>query len=137
MGVDVWEVIDAASSKPFGYLLFYPGPGVGGHCIPLDPYYLASKARDRESPALKIIQLLRDSGADVSYNDPYVSVISIKGDTLTSIVLSEECLAGADCVVISTDHSDYDYQYITAKSSLVFDARGVTRGQIANHITRL
>ncbi|MBA7649542.1 UDP-N-acetyl-D-glucosamine 6-dehydrogenase [subsurface metagenome] len=193
MGINVWEVIDAASTKPFGYMPFYPGPGIGGHCIPLDPYYLASKARDydfhtrfielaaeinermpyyvtsrimealntrgkslndarvlvlgiaykkdvedlRESPSLKLIQLLREKGAKVSYNDPYIAKIQISEDTLTSVELTEEHLSRADCVVIATDHSHYDYQYIADKASLIFDARGATKKLKNNNIIRL
>ena len=193
MGISVWEVIDAASSKPFGYMPFYPGPGVGGHCIPLDPYYLANKAKEydfhtrfielaatineqmpyyvtseiftalnadgkcfqgakvlvlgatykkdvgdiRESPSLKIIQLLREKGAEVSYNDCYLAEIQIGEDTLTSVELTEECLSSADCVVIVTDHSSYDYHYIVDNAKLVFDTRGVTRTIKGENILRL
>ncbi|MGB6874124.1 MAG: nucleotide sugar dehydrogenase [Dehalococcoidia bacterium] len=193
MGLSVWEVIDAASTKPFGYMPFYPGPGIGGHCIPLDPYYLANKAREfdfhtrfielaaeinehmpyhvvfrilealntrgkslsgakilvlgvaykkdvedtRESPALKIIQLLREKGANVSYNDLYVASVRISENDLMSVELTDEQLASADCVVIATDHSDYDYPYILSKASLVFDTRGVTRWLAGNNIVRL
>lgn len=193
MGISVWEIIDAAASKPFGYMPFYPGPGIGGHCIPLDPYYLASKARDydfrtrfielaaeinermpeyvtsrimkalndsgkspngarvlvlgaaykkdvediRESPALKLIQLLREKGAAVSYNDPYIAEIKIDNDTLTSVELSDERLSQADCVVIATDHSCYDYQHIADKARYIFDARGATKNLSNNNILRL
>jgi len=193
MGISVWEVIDAASSKPFGYMPFYPGPGIGGHCIPLDPYYLASKAREydfhtrfielaaeinermpyyvtsrlmealntrgkslnnarvlvlgavykkdvediRESPSLKLMELLQEKGAKISYNDPYISKIQISQDTLSSVELTEECLSSADCVVIATDHSCYDYQHIADKASLVFDTRGATRSLSKNNILRL
>ena len=193
MGISVWEVIDAAASKPFGYMPFYPGPGIGGHCIPLDPYYLANKAREydfhtrfielaadineqmpyyvasrimealndsgkslndakvlvlgvtykkdvedaRESPSLKLIQLLREKGADISYNDPYVASIQISDETLTSVELADERLSMSDCVVIATDHSGYDYQNIVDKASLVFDARGATRRLGSNNIVRL
>ena len=193
MGISVWEVIDAAASKPFGYMPFYPGPGIGGHCIPLDPYYLANKAREydfhtrfielaadineqmpyyvasrimealndrgkslndakvlvlgvaykkdvedaRESPSLKLIQLLREKGADISYNDPYVASIQISDETLTSVELADELLSMSDCVVIATDHSGYDYQNIVDKASLVFDARGATRRLGSNNIVRL
>ena len=193
MGISVWEVIDAASSKPFGYMPFYPGPGIGGHCIPLDPYYLANKAREydfhtrfielaaeineqmphyatsriiealnthgkslrgakvlvlgatykkdvedvRESPSLKLIRLLRERGAEVTYNDPYVAAIQIGEDTLTSVELTGECLSSADCIVIATDHSSYDYQYIADKAGLVFDTRGVTRTLKGKNIFRL
>ncbi len=193
MGISVWEVIDTASSKPFGYMPFYPGLGVGGHCIPLDPYYLASKAREydfhtrfielaaeineqmpyyvtshimealnnhgkslkgarvlvlgvtykkdvtdlRESSSLKLIQLLGEKGADVNYNDPYIAKIQVSQDTLASVELTRECLSSADCVVIATDHSGYDYQHIVDNASLVFDTRGVTRRIKGNNIVRL
>ncbi|MBE0431064.1 MAG: nucleotide sugar dehydrogenase [Dehalococcoidia bacterium] len=193
MGISVWEVIDAASTKPFGYMPFYPGPGVGGHCIPLDPYYLANKAREfdfhtrfielaaeinehmpyhvvsrildalnargkslngarvlvlgvaykkdvadtRESPALKIVQLLREKGAGVSYNDPYVAEIRVPGGEIKSAALSDDLLASMDCVVIATDHSSYDYADVAARASLVFDTRGVTRGLQGDNIARL
>ena len=193
MGLSVWEVIDAASTKPFGYVPFYPGPGVGGHCIPLDPYYLANKAREfdfhtrfielaaemnehmpyhvvfrileflnnrgkslngakililgvaykkdvedtRESPALKIIQLLREKGAEVTYNDPYVSQIHVPAGGMKSVDLSGECLASVDCVVIAADHSCYDMGEVVARAKLVFDTRGVTRRLRQNNIVRL
>jgi len=193
MGISVWEVIDAASSKPFGYMPFYPGPGVGGHCIPVDPYYLSSKAREydfhtrfielaaeineqmpnhvtsriteilntrgksingakllvlgvafkkdvedvRESPSLKIVRLLHEKGAEVTYNDPYVARIQIGEDTLTSAELTEERLKAADCTIIATDHSSYDYQYIVDNARLVFDTRGVTRAIKGDNILRL
>jgi len=193
MGIDVWEVIDTASSKPFGYMPFYPGPGTGGHCIPLDPYYLASKAREydfhtrfielaaeinermpyyitsrvmealntegkslngarvlvlgasykrdvgdiRESPSLKLIPLLGEKGAEVSYNDPYITKIQISKQTLTSVELDDERLSSVDCVVIATDHSCYDYQHIVNNASLVFDTRGATRKLNGKNIIRL
>ncbi|MFC1965241.1 nucleotide sugar dehydrogenase, partial [Chloroflexota bacterium] len=193
MGISVWEVIDTTSTKPYGYMPFYPGPGIGGHCIPLDPYYLASKAKEydfhtkfielaadineqmpyyvtyrimeslnnygksikaanllilgvaykkdvsdiRESPSIKLIQLLLEKGAKISYNDPYVDSCQILGNTLNCVNLTKECLSSADCVIITTDHSDYDYQYIVDNSSLVFDTRGVTRQIIAKNIIRL
>ena len=193
MGISVWEVIEAASSKPFGYMPFYPGPGIGGHCIPLDPYYLASKAKEydfhtrfielaaeinermpyhvtsrimealntrgkslngaavlvlgvaykkdvediRESPSLKLIQLLREKGANVSYNDPYIRKIQISQDILASVDLTEDRLSSADAIVIVTDHSYYDYQHIANKASLIFDTRGVTRGLKHDNIVRL
>jgi len=172
---------------------FYPGPGIGGHCIPLDPYYLASKAREydfhtrfielaaeinermpyyvisrimdalntrgkilnnarvlvlgvaykkdvediRESPSLKLIQLLHEKGSNVSYNDPYIVKIQISQNTLSSVELTEKCLSSADCVVIATDHSCYNYQHIADKANLVFDTRGVTRKLDNNNIIRL
>ena len=193
MGISVWEVIDAASTKPFGYMPFYPGPGIGGHCIPLDPYYLANKAREydfhtrfielaadineqmpyyvvsrimqalnvrgkslqkakvlvlgvaykkdvediRESPSLKLIALLREKGADVLYNDPYVSNVKISGNRLKSVGLTDRQLASADCVVIATDHTCYDYRQIARQSSVVFDARGATRKLRNKNIVRL
>jgi UDP-N-acetyl-D-glucosamine dehydrogenase len=193
MGISVWEVIDAAASKPFGYMPFYPGPGIGGHCIPLDPYYLANKAREydfhtrfielaadineqmphyvasrimealnargkslsgasalvlgvaykkdvedvRESPSLKLIQLLREKGANLSYNDPYVGSIQIAEDTINSVEITDELLSSADCVVIATDHSCYDYRRVADKASLVFDARGTTRNLRSNNVIRL
>lgn len=193
MGISVWEVIDAAASKPFGFVPFYPGPGIGGHCIPLDPYYLASKAREydfhtrfielaadineqmpysvvrrimevlndrgktlkgasvlvlglaykkdvedvRESPSLKIIQLLREEGAKVIYNDPYVGETQIAEETLISVELSDGLLSSCDCVVIATDHSCYEYKYIADNAKLILDTRGVTRGLECTNIIRL
>ena len=193
MGISVWEVIDAAASKPFGYMPFYPGPGIGGHCIPLDPYYLANKAREydfhtrfielaadineqmpsyvtsrimealnargkslsgarllvlgvaykkdvedtRESPSLKLIQLLREKGAYLSYHDPYIGNVQVDGDTLSSVELTDELLSSADCVVIATDHSSYDYQNIVDKARLVFDTRGATKRLRSNNVVRL
>jgi len=193
MGISAWEVIEAASTKPFGYTPFYPGPGVGGHCIPLDPYYLAHKAREydfhtrfielaaeineqmpyhvisrimealnvrskslngagvlvlgvaykkdvadiRESPSLKLIQLLCQKGARVSYNDPYIQEIQLSQGILTSVELGAECLSMPDCVVISTWHSCYNIEEIAGLSKLVFDTRGATRGLKYTNIVRL
>jgi UDP-N-acetyl-D-glucosamine dehydrogenase len=185
MGIDIWEVIDAASTKPFGFHPFYPGPGLGGHCIPVDPFYLSWKAKEwdfrtrfielageinvnmpyhvlasvgsalnsqkkslngsrvlvlgvaykkdiddlRESPSLTIIELLQKEGAQVSYNDPYFPMIG-KGRKYD---LQLKCaplddLGKYDCVLIVTDHSDYDYRRIVAESQLVVDSRNATRG---------
>lgn len=193
IGISVWEVIDSAATKPFGYMPFYPGPGIGGHCIPLDPYYLANKAREydfhtrfielaadineqmpyyvvsrimealnarskslknskimvlgvaykrdvediRESPSLKLIELLREKGANVRYNDPYVAKIRISEETLTSVKLTDRQLTSADCVVIATDHSCYDYKYVAQRSGFVFDTRGATRKLRNGNIVRL
>jgi UDP-N-acetyl-D-glucosamine dehydrogenase len=193
IGLSVWEVIDAASTKPFGYMPFYPGPGIGGHCIPLDPYYLANKAREydfhtrfielaaeineampyyvvsrilellsakgrslkgarilalgvaykkdiedtRESPALRIIQLLLERGAKVNYNDPYVPRIHIPTGDMESVELSRQRLASMDCVVIITDHSCYDVETVIAQSKLVFDTRGATVGVAGSNFVRL
>src|SRR5271168_486992 len=185
MGVDIWEVIDAASTKPFGFHAFYPGPGLGGHCIPIDPFYLSWKAKEydfntrfielagevneampehavaavskalnqhkkamngskilmlgmaykkdiddlRESPSLTVIELLRKDGAQVSYNDPYFPTVG-KGRKYD---LQMKCtpldnLGQYDCVLIVTDHSDYDYAGIVRESQLVVDTRNATRG---------
>ena len=193
MGISVWEVIDAASTKPFGYMPFYPSLGVGGHCIPLDPYYLASKAREydfhtrfielatdineqmpyyvtsritsilntdnksvkgakililgvaykkdvedtRESPSLKLIKLLNEKEANLSYNDPYVASITITESTLSSINLTDETLSLADCVVIATDHSCYNYKHIVNIAHLVFDTKGVTKKLLGTNIVRM
>jgi UDP-N-acetyl-D-glucosamine dehydrogenase len=185
MGIDVWEVIEAASTKPFGFQPFQPGPGLGGHCIPVDPFYLSWKARQwdfqtrfielageinasmpyhvvstistalnsackplkgsrvlilgvsykkdvddlRESPALTIIELLKQQGAIVSYNDPYFPVL-LKGRhydlQMERVPLCE--IGNYDCVVIVTDHSDYDYADIVRQAQLVVDTRNATRG---------
>jgi UDP-N-acetyl-D-glucosamine dehydrogenase len=179
MSVDVWEVIDAAATKPFGFMSFKPGPGLGGHCLPVDPFYLAWKAREydfytefielagkvnenmpyfclekitralnsqekavkgsrvhlvgvaykadvgdlRESPALKLIQLLRDEGAEISYHDPHVPELPEHG--LSSQEL-DGSLANADCVAIVTAHSGIDYERLAERASLVVDFRNAT-----------
>lgn len=185
MGIDIWEVIEAASTKPFGFHPFYPGPGLGGHCIPVDPFYLSWKAKEwdfhtrfielageintnmpyhvldsvaralnqqkkalngskvlvlglaykkdiddlRESPALTIIELLQKEGAQVSYNDPYFPEVGRgrKYDLQLKCAPLEN-LAQYDCVLIVTDHSDYDYQRIVKEAKLVVDTRKATRG---------
>ena len=186
MNIDVWEVIAAAATKPFGFTPFYPGPGLGGHCIPVDPFYLSWKARQydlttrfielageinhampgfvvaklmdalnercrslrgarilvlgiaykrdlddtRESPSLKLIELLQQKGAVVGYNDPYVPILkrSRRYDfQLASVELSREELGRTDAVVIATDHSGYDYDFVVASSRLVVDTRNATR----------
>jgi len=185
MGLDIWEVIEAAATKPFGFQAFYPGPGLGGHCIPVDPFYLSWKAKEwdfrtrfielageintnmpyhvldsvakalnqhkkalngarvlvlglaykrdiddlRESPALTIIELLQKEGAQVSYNDPYFPTVG-KGRKydLQMKCTPLENLAQYDCVLIVTDHSDYDYDRIVRESQLVVDTRNATRG---------
>ena len=194
MGMSVWEVIDAASTKPHGYMPFYPGPGIGGHCIPLDPYYLANKAREydfhtrfielaaeinekmpyytiaqimetlntqhkslngarilvlgvtykkdlgdiRESPSLKLLELLEKKGATVSYNDPFIPHVQILTSTLSSAELTQDNVARVDCVVIATDHSCYDLDKIALWAKLVFDTRGATKGiKKYNNIVRL
>jgi UDP-N-acetyl-D-glucosamine dehydrogenase len=185
MGIDVWEVIDAAKTKPFGFMPFYPGPGLGGHCIPIDPFYLTWKAREydiatrfielageinsrmpyrvvnqlaeildakghknlsdakvlvlgiaykkniddmRESPSLKLIELIEKRGAHVEFHDPFIPVIPPTREhaELTgrkSVPVSKESLAGFDAVLIATDHDDIDYKAIVAGSKLVVDTR--------------
>ncbi len=191
MGIDIWEVVEAAGTKPFGIQTFYPGPGVGGHCIPIDPFYLTWKAREydfhtrfielageinvevsyyvvnkvvralnnenkslkdakifvlgvaykkdiddmRESPALKIIELLRKQGANITYHDPFIPTIEPHGGStlhLESELLTDEVLAAADCVVILTDHSDIDYSHVVAKAQLVVDTRNATKNVLEN-----
>ncbi len=184
MGIDIWEVIEAAKTKPFGFQAFYPGPGLGGHCIPVDPFYLSWKAKEfdfqtqfielagqinvdmpyhivsavtsalnerrkalngasvlvlgvaykkdtddlRESPALTIIELLRNAGAMVSYSDPYFPVVG-KGRKydlqMKSVALDN--LDHYDCVLILTDHTEFDYERIVRESRLVLDSRNATR----------
>jgi UDP-N-acetyl-D-glucosamine dehydrogenase len=185
MGIDIWEVIEAAKTKPFGFHPFYPGPGLGGHCIPVDPFYLSWKAKEwdfhtrfielageinsnmpyhvldsvaralnqqkkavngskvlilgvaykkdiddlRESPALTIIELLKNAGADVSYNDPYFPTVGRgRKYDLQMKCAPLENLSQYDCVLIVTDHSDYDYERIVRESKLVVDTRKATRG---------
>jgi UDP-N-acetyl-D-glucosamine dehydrogenase len=192
MGIDVWEVIKAASTKPFGYMPFFPGPGYGGHCIPVDPYYMAWKAKEvdhptrfielageintfmpyyvvsktidelnrrkksiyganilvlgvaykknvddqRESPSLKIISLFQGRGAKVSYNDPYVPESKghrdYPGLALKSTPLTENVLKRFDAVIVSTDHSAYDYDWITKNSQLVIDTRNAIKKKRRN-----
>jgi UDP-N-acetyl-D-glucosamine dehydrogenase len=186
MGLNVWEVIDAAATKPFGFTPFYPGPGLGGHCIPIDPFYLTWKARQydlatrfielagevnrsmpafvvdklaealndrrqslrgakvlvlgvaykrdlddtRESPSLRLMQLLLQKGVEVSYNDPYVPVLKRSRHYdfgLKSTPLTRESLGDMDAVIIATDHTSYDYSFIVESSRLVIDTRNATR----------
>ena len=190
LGVDVWEVIDAASTKPFGFMRFEPGPGMGGHCLPVDPFYLAFSAREhdfypefielagkinqsqplfcvnriervlndamlpvngskililgvsykggvgdiRESPALKILRLLGELGADLSYHDPHVSSLEESGLTNSEL---EPALAAADLTVIVTAHPEFDIASIVKSSTRVLDLRGVTRELEADNVTRL
>jgi len=193
MGLDIWEVIEAASTKPFGFQPFYPGPGLGGHCIPVDPYYLSWKAKEwdfqtrfielagdinsgmpyhvvssvskalnkqgkalkgakvlvlgvaykkdiddlRESPALTIIELLQKDGAAVSYNDPYFPFIG-KGRRYELQMKSAplDDVAKYDCVLIVTDHSDYDYLSIAEQACLVVDTRNAMKGIPGDNIVR-
>jgi UDP-N-acetyl-D-glucosamine dehydrogenase len=193
MGIDIFEVIDAAKTKPFGFQAFYPGPGLGGHCIPIDPFYLSWKAKQfdfhtkfielagevnlampyyvveqttealnnqckalkgakvlilgvaykkdiddlRESPSLTIIELLRQRGALVSYNDPFFPYVGHgRHYDLNLHCVPLDDLAQFDCVLIVTDHSDYDYARIVQESSLVIDTRNATKGIVSANILR-
>ncbi len=187
LGVDIWEVIDAAKTKPFGFQAFYPGPGLGGHCIPIDPFYLSWLARrhemttrfielageintsmpeyvvgrvaeslndqakairrskilllgvaykkdvddPRESPSFRLIELLTRRGADLRYNDPHIPVLPsmrhFDVPSMSSQSLTAELLADQDCVLIATDHSAYDYDFIVQNSTLVIDTRNATK----------
>ncbi len=183
MGLDVWEVLDAAFTKPFGIMPFYPGPGVGGHCIPLDPHYLEWKAREynfqthfialagetnrkmpefvvdkatrmlntgrkclngsrilllgmaykadlsdcRESPAIEVYLRLQQAGAEVSYHDTWLPVISDHNVRAMSVELTSDVLRNADLVIITTNHSDVDYQRVVELAPLILDTRNVTR----------
>ncbi len=191
MGIDVWEVIDAAATKPFGFMPFYPGPGLGGHCIPIDPFYLSWKTRQagmearfielagyingqmphfvadkvqnalndagkpvkgsrihvmgvaykrdiddmRESPALNVMLLLKQRGAVLTYSDPHVPAIRVDGLDLHAV--PEESAADADCVVIVTDHSAFDYQALLRRARLVVDTRNALKGFNSDKIVRL
>ncbi len=194
MGMDIWEVIEASRTKPFGFQAFYPGPGLGGHCIPIDPFYLTWKAREydfatrfielageinsnmpyyvvqrimealndrnksingsriivlgiaykkniddlRESPSLELIRILRDKGAKVEYNDPFipVAVSHRRGFKMRSTALTDSNIKKYDCVLIATDHSCYDYRWIVKNSQLVVDTRNATSGVKNKKIVR-
>ncbi len=186
MNINICEVIEAASTKPFGFMPFYPGPGLGGHCIPIDPFYLTSKAREydlqtkfielageinssmpyyviqrtqealnerskslkgakvlvlgaaykkdvddpRESPSFKLMELLLQKGAEVQYNDPHIPVLLPRRQyalNLTSIALTAESLSAFDCILLATDHSAYDYDFIWQHAQLIIDTRNVYR----------
>jgi len=188
LGIDVWEVIEAAKTKPFGFQAFYPGPGLGGHCIPIDPFYLTWLARKhgeqtrfielageinthmphyvvgrlaeflnedrkpvngskvailgvaykkdiddpRESPSFELLKLLRERGATLTYNDPHVPVLPKMRHypnlpAMDSQTLTPEYLAAQDCVLIATDHTAYDYDFIVDHSKLVVDTRNATK----------
>jgi UDP-N-acetyl-D-glucosamine dehydrogenase len=185
LNVDVWEVIEAASTKPYGYMKFTPGPGIGGHCIPIDPLYLSWKLKSlnytarfieladsinsrmpehvvglvaealnedgralngarvlvlgvaykkdiddmRESPALDVITELIARKADVSYNDPWVARLAVNALNLASQPLSRESLQTADCVVITTDHTAFDWDLVAANARLVVDTRNALKGR--------
>ncbi|MCK9614330.1 MAG: nucleotide sugar dehydrogenase [Candidatus Omnitrophica bacterium] len=181
LGISVWEVIEAAKTKPFGFMPFYPGPGLGGHCIPIDPLYLSWKAKKlgfktkmidlasyinhfmpkyvierlekllgsrdvrlkgakililgvaykkdvkdlRESPAIEIIETLQSKGANVSFHDPFLPYLKIDGIDLKRIEFSKKNLKTFDCVIVVTDHSNIDYNFIKNNARLIFDTRNV------------
>jgi UDP-N-acetyl-D-glucosamine dehydrogenase len=193
MGIDVWEVIDAAKTKPFGFQAFYPGPGLGGHCIPIDPFYLTWVAKKhnfatrfielageintampryvlrrvaealndhtkalkgskililgaaykkdiddvRESPALELIELLLEKGAEVNFNDPHIRALPRSRNHprlagMERIDCTPEILRAQDCVVIVTDHSTYDWQMIVANAPIIVDTRNAIDSQAAD-----
>ncbi len=191
MGIDIYEVIDAAATKPFGFVPYYPGPGLGGHCIPIDPFYLTWKAREygvntrfielagevnssmpeyvlnkivsalnsqkkaingsrililgiaykknvddmRESPSVEIMRLIQDCGAEIDYSDPYVPVFPKMrrySFNMSSVDASSENIRLYDCIVLGTDHEDFDYTMIRENAKLIVDTRGMYRGQYDN-----
>jgi UDP-N-acetyl-D-glucosamine dehydrogenase len=192
-GINVWEVIEAAKTKPFGFMPFYPGPGLGGHCIPVDPYYLTWKAKmngfepqliemaaiinsrmpeftvsriadglnkqkkslngsrvlavgitykkdvsdTRESPALEVLKGLLEQGATVFYTDPFVPKIEIIGEIFESVSVTTHLLASMDCVVVLTDHSNFNYEMIAMESRLVLDCRNALKDFPRENVTVL
>lgn len=195
MGLDVFEIIDAAATKPFGFTAYYPGPGIGGHCIPIDPFYLTWKAREfgvhtrfielageinasmpqyvvdktvralndrdksvkgakvlacgiaykrdvddmRESPSVIVMELLRDWGAEVHYNDPNVPVFPKMREhkfDLRSVELTQKVVASYDAVILLTDHSSFDYDMLEENAQLLIDTRGKYRGTTSGNIVR-
>jgi UDP-N-acetyl-D-glucosamine dehydrogenase len=194
MGIDIFEVIEASKTKPFGFQAFYPGPGLGGHCIPIDPFYLTWKAREydfstrfielagdinsnmpyfvvtrvmevlnehgkamknskvlvlglaykkdiddnRESPAMKIIEILKEKGALVEYNDPHIprcaGMRHYPGVDLNSVPLNDAVLQATDCILLVTDHTAYDYGWIASKANLIVDTRNAFKGVTGKHI---
>lgn len=192
LGVNVWDVIDAAATKPFGFMAHYPGPGIGGHCIPLDPHYLSWKARlsgyeprfislaseineampryvvdlvtealnerercvrnsrihilgvaykpnvgdARESPAVAIFRLLEERGANLSYSDPYVPAFAVGASQYEHQPLTPAVLREADCVVVVTHHTDFDYESVVREAKLVVDTRNATRACTGPAIVR-
>jgi UDP-N-acetyl-D-glucosamine dehydrogenase len=193
MGINIWEVVDAAKTKPFGFMPFYPGPGLGGHCIPIDPFYLSWKARQydlhtefielagktneampyyvvkrlmqalnthrkplagscilvlgvaykaniddmRESPAIKIAELLLDAEADVVYHDPFVPAFTVRGTNIPHIELTDEAIGAADAVVVVTDHRNIDYHQVWRGSKLILDTRNAMKDFDGDKVFRL
>ncbi|MFQ5628502.1 MAG: nucleotide sugar dehydrogenase [bacterium] len=196
-GIDVWEVVEAAATKPFGFMPFFPGPGIGGHCILVDPYYLSWKAKEydfhsdfielagktnenmpyyvldliirslsmqgsaistakllmlgvafkknvddiRNSPAIKIIELLHARGSqNLAYNDPWVPELHVNDKTFKSKALTEHLLKESDCVIITTDHDKYDFDFIARHAKLIVDTRNATKGmdnEVMKKVVRL
>ena len=193
LGLNVWEVVEAAASKPYGFMPFYPGPGLGGHCIPIDPHYLSWKLRTlnytarfielaseinshmpdyvvgkvadalndnrkpingssililgvaykpnvsdvRESPALDIMHLLTERGAEINYHDPFVPELHYEGIPQKSIVLTSEKLRDADCVLVITNHDAYDWAWIGEQAHLIVDTRNALHGLAVGQVVSL
>jgi UDP-N-acetyl-D-glucosamine dehydrogenase len=197
LGIDVWEVVDAAATKPFGFMPFYPGPGLGGHCIPIDPFYLSWKAKQsgfdarfialagevnghmphyvvdkitetlnanrkavngarililgvaykrdiddvRESPALDVMKLLQEKGANIVYSDPHVPFLTAElwngPHALESLTLNRAVLEECDCAVIITDHRAFDYEFIARHCQNILDTRNALHGMVASQLVRL
>jgi UDP-N-acetyl-D-glucosamine dehydrogenase len=197
LGIDVWEVVDAAATKPFGFMPFYPGPGLGGHCIPIDPFYLSWKAKQsgfdarfialagevnghmphyvvdkitetlnanrkavngarililgvaykrdiddvRESPALDVMKLLQEKGANIVYSDPHVPFLTAElwngPHALESLTLNRAVLEECDCAVIITDHRAFDYEFIARHCQNILDTRNAFHGMVVSQLVRL
>lgn len=193
LGLNVWEVVKAAATKPYGFMPFYPGPGLGGHCIPIDPHYLSWKLKTlnytarfielaaeinshmpdyvvdkvsdalnderkaingsnilvlgvaykrdvgdvRESPALDVIHLLSQRGGEVSYHDPFIPSVRLDGISLSSVELTAESLAAADCVVVVTDHQVFDWDWVADNARLIVDTRNALTTSGRARIVRL
>jgi UDP-N-acetyl-D-glucosamine dehydrogenase len=193
MNINLWEVIDAAKTKPFGFMPFYPGPGLGGHCIPIDPFYLSWKARQydfhtefielsgkinenmpyyvvqrlmqalnehrkpladsrvmilgvayksdiddmRESPAIRVAELLLDRDAEIVYHDPYVPQFTVRGESLRSEPLTAESVAAADAVLVITGHTSVDYHLVVRNASLILDTRNTLASFEDDKVVRL
>ena len=193
MGINIWEVIEAAKTKPFGFTAFYPGPGLGGHCIPIDPFYLSWKARQydfhtefielagktnedmpyyvvqrlmdalnthrkslagarvlvlgvaykndiddiRESPAIRVTQLLRVKGADIVYHDPYVPAFMVDGLGVEQVDLTARTISDADAVLVITNHQGIDYDLVAEHAGLVLDTRNALAGRANDNVVLL
>ena len=193
MGINIWEVVDAAKTKPFGFMPFYPGPGLGGHCIPIDPFYLSWKAREydfhtkfielagevnenmpyyvvtrlmealnmqrkslagakvlllgvaykrdiddlRESPAIRIAELILEKQGEVFYHDSWVPEFIIGGSSVPRVDLTEEMLRSMDSVVLLADHSNVDYGAVVRDASLILDTRNALKAFAGDKVVRL